>query len=115
MSEPVYDYSVGSETQSINKNVKIKRQDQHLRVCKSLIFFYEKEKEKLPPYLKNMIKNNIINMILCNEYTLLWSLTSTDQSYKELKEFDSFLKNTSPDLYNPDLYVGIENLNSGKN
>lgn len=114
LSEPVYDYSVGSSTQSIDAKVKIKRRDQHLRVCKSLISFYEAEKDKMPKYTADMIKDNIVNMILCNEYTLLMSLPSTNDSYKEIKSFDLYLRENSKDLYNPDLYIGIKGLNSGK-
>lgn len=114
LNDPVYDYSIGSSTQSIDTKVKIKRRDQHLRVCKSLISFYESEKANMPDYICDMIKNNIINMILCNEYTLLMSLPSTKDSYTEIKEFDSYLKANSTDLYNPDLYTGVKGLNSGK-
>lgn len=114
LDEPVYDYSIGSSTQSIDAKVKIKRCDQHLRVCKSLISFYETEKNNVPKYIANMIKNNIVNMILCNEYTLLMSLPSTKESYREIREFDTYLKENSIDLYNPNLYTGVKGLNSGK-
>lgn len=114
LDEPVYDYSIGSSTQSIDAKVKIKRRDQHLHVCKSLVSFYEAEKNNVPNYIADMIKKNIVNMILCNEYTLLMSLPSTRDSYKEIREFDTYLKEKSLDLYNPNLYTGIRGLNSGK-
>lgn len=106
---PVYDYSIGDVNQSINKAVMRKRREQHMKVCKSLIDFYESEKNSISVDLRVMLKNNIINMILCNEYMLLMSLEDDETSSRELQIFDLFLKENSLDLYN-----GVIILNSSK-
>lgn len=38
---PVYQYLLGSQTQSMNMENMIKRRDQHLKVTKRLVSFYK--------------------------------------------------------------------------
>lgn len=99
LSEPVYNYNIGSEDQSVNINNMRKRRDQHLKVTKSLINFYESEKNTFSSEMKSMVENNVIKMILATEYKLLMSLPSGQVSKKELVAFDRYLKERSSDLY----------------
>lgn len=99
LSKPVYDYSIGSSEQSVNIDVMRKRRKQHLKVTKSLILFYEAEKDQMSVNMERLVKNNIVNMILSTEYKLLMSIQSTEQSYIELVDFDNYLRRASPNLY----------------
>lgn len=99
LKRPVYNYNIGSTEQSININIMRKRRKQHLRVAKSMIDFYEKERNNLSPYRNSFFENNIVNMILVNEYKLIMSLSSGEVSKQELVQFDNYLKESSPILY----------------
>lgn len=99
LSEPVYDYCIGSADQSVNIDNMRARRNQHLKVTKSLVHFYEIEKQNMTPDMSVFIENNIINMILSTEYKLLMSIKSTQTSYQELVQFDNYLRSKSPTLY----------------
>lgn len=99
LRQPVYNYMIGSAEQSVNIDNMRARRDQHLKVTKSLIEFYEKERKNIVPYQESFLENNISNMILAGEYKLLMSLKSAKESEIELLHFDKYLKQKSPILY----------------
>lgn len=99
LSDPVYDYYIGSDEQSVNIDNMRKRRDQHLRVAKSLVRFYENEHLNLSGSMNKLIENNIVNMILATEYKLLMAIKNSRTSYEELHHFDEYLRKSSPILY----------------
>lgn len=109
LNEPVYNYNIGSSDQSVNIDNMRARRAQHLRVAKSMVNFYKKERNKIPSYMKSFFKNNIVNMILVNEYKLLMSLKSSKNSKIELIKFDKYLKKNSIELYE-----GVTTFNNSK-
>ena len=109
LNEPVYNCNIGSSDQSVNIDNMRARRAQHLRVAKSMVNFYKKERNKIPSYMKSFFKNNIVNMILVNEYKLLMSLKSSKNSKIELIKFDKYLKKNSIELYE-----GVTTFNNSK-
>ena len=109
LNEPVYNYNIGSSDQSVNIDNMRARRAQHLRVAKSMVNFYKKERNKIPSYMKSFFKNNIVNLILVNEYKLLMSLKSSKNSKIELIKFDKYLKKNSIELYE-----GVTTFNNSK-
>lgn len=57
LSYPVYQYLIGSQTQSMSMENLIKRRDQHLKVTKRLVNFYNKN--------LLMSKFNILPVLIC--------------------------------------------------
>lgn len=99
LDKPVYNYYIGDEGQSINIDNMRARRAQHLRVCRSILDFYENEKDGMSFEMRTFISNNIVDMALNHEYRLLVSLVDGKESLKELREFDGYLRNKSRFLY----------------
>lgn len=88
---PVYDYYIGDREQSINLSVMVKRRDQHFKVCKSMITFYNDRKRDR--YAVDHIKKTLYQMILY-EYNIFLHIENVLQSQKETIEFDKMLQFT---------------------
>lgn len=95
---PIYDYLLGTSTQSMNIKNMQKRRDQHLKVIKRVTNFYETNSSiLLGSEIGNLIKKRILSAILL-QYILY--LKMEDKSIRdECISFDLWLKNTTPDLY----------------
>lgn len=96
---PIYQYLLGSQTQSMNMQNMIKRRDQHLKVLTRLIKFYNENEQKMVPNIKNIIQLRIRYAIF-QQYRIYFSMTDSVAIAKnEIMEFDRWLKNENRDLY----------------
>lgn len=95
---PIYDYLLGTATQSMNLKNLQKRRNQHLKVIERVIDFYEMNSSMLlGSEIGNLIKKRILSAILL-QYIIY--LKMEDKSvFDEYKSFDSWLNKTAPDLY----------------
>lgn len=94
---PVYQYLLGSQTQSMDMANMIKRRNQHLKVTRRLVSFYNKYKDNL--YAK--IRENIalrIKYAIYNQYVIYLNM-EPKESLKEIMEFDTWLKKQNKELY----------------
>lgn len=104
---PVYCYTVGTENQSVNIKNMQKNIDEHTFVSKQLISFYKKEYKNIKsPVMKNLILENIINMILITEYRIIFSLPDCKDSKRRLLDIEFYLKNESMRLYDELIRIG---------
>ena len=93
----VYQYLLGSQTQSMNIQNMIKRREQHLKVIKRLIEFYNNNESKLCINLRNIIRLRI-KYAVYQQYKNYFSM-SEKNALLEVKKFDSWLKKANLDLY----------------
>lgn len=98
---PVYDYLLGTIEQSMNFSNMIKRRDQHLTVCKTILTYYCNCNNNA-----NVVKSLVENCII-SEYRLLFSIPDCMSSKTELIEFENILKNMSKDIYGSVISNGI--------
>lgn len=95
---PIYDYLLGTETQSMNIKNMVKRRAQHFKVTKRLVDFYNTLSDELSDGKLEIIRNRIIGVIIF-QYIILFVLDGKDGK-REIKEFDMWLKQSSEELYN---------------
>ena len=95
----IYRYFIGRKDQSVNTASYVKNKKDHEKVMKDLIEYYENEKENLNAIKRKYIEI-ILNYMLYTNYTIftLWD-TNNKEAYKMIKNFDSFLKNKSSEMY----------------
>lgn len=111
----VYQYLLGSQTQSMNIQNMIKRREQHLKVIKRLIEFYNNNESKLCINLRNIIRLRI-KYTVYQQYKIYFSM-SEKNALLEVKKFDSWLKKANLDLYSgvSGRFMKIINLNRKTN
>ena len=111
----VYQYLLGSQTQSMNIQNMIKRREQHLKVIKRLIEFYNNNESKLCINLRNIIRLRI-KYVVYQQYKIYFSM-SEKNALLEVKKFDSWLKKANLDLYSgvSGRFMKIINLNRKTN
>lgn len=110
LDEPVYCYWIGSTTQSVNIQNRLKRRSQALRVSYSLISFFENNKKNMDNAKEIFYKNQITG-VLSFDYQLLFALLNGKRAKYESQEFDLNIKRTSPELYE---YVDKGNMGGKK-
>lgn len=88
---PVYQYLLGSATQSMNMNNLIIRRDQHLKVVIRLVNFYEDSKHKLNKKILNIIKTRL-KCVAFQQY-LIYLNMNPKEVLPEIICFDKWLKN----------------------
>ena len=93
----VYDYLIGTATQSMNKNSLIDRRNQHLKVTKRIIKFYEDVKMNVPEGTRIIILKRT-KLALLNQYKIYYSMMPSD-SLPEIKAFDKWVKSHSKEVY----------------
>lgn len=95
----VYRYRTGREGQSISIEGYSKHFDDFMLVCRKLTLLLEGNKEN--PVLREVYVNNIHRSIRWLYYIGLSPVYTTEkkETKEKLKEFDKFLKKTSPLLY----------------
>lgn len=103
----IYDYLLGTETQSMNMNNLVSRRKQHLKVCKSVIEFYENNKGIFIGNQGGIIKKRVC-AIVCLQYIILLKIDKLGEK-KELLEFDGFLRDRSKELYKESIEYGASN------
>lgn len=94
---PVYQYLLGSQTQSMNMQNMIKRRDQHMKVTKRLISFYYQNEDLFSGNVKNIIRTRI-KYAIYQQYKIFFSMTGKE-AILEVKDFDSWLKSIDLDFY----------------
>lgn len=95
---PVYDYLLGTATQSMNMMNLIKNRHQHIRVCKRILEFYKECLEaEIDDDIIKMIRERICDAIV-TQY-IIFSHMKTYESKSEVIEFDEYLKSTSTEIY----------------
>ena len=111
----VYQYLLGSQTQSMNMQNMIKRRDQHLKVIKRLIKFYNHYENNFCINIKNIIRLRI-KYAVYQQYKIYFSM-SEKSALTEIKKFDSWLKKENLDLYSgvDGRFMKIINLNRKTN
>lgn len=94
---PIYQYLLGSLTQSMNMENLVKRRDQHLRVIKRLITYFNVNANKLCPSMYEVIALRI-KYAIYQQYKIYLNL-SPAQACSEIKTFDIWLKQQNRVLY----------------
>ena len=100
---PVYDYLLGTATQSMNMANMIKRRDQHLRVTKRLIDYYNQEFCNLSDEKQELIRRRVESVIRM-QLNIYLSMEGSS-SYQEVIEFDRWLDKNNPGLYKTALHT----------
>ena len=98
--EYVYRYAVGNADQSINPNVFTSRYDHHDRVIRRMVAYYADRIDMMGKGQRNYMKSLFVRHLLNSHYllSLVWDPNKT-RGYERAKDFDDFLKETAPDLY----------------
>lgn len=94
---PVYQYLLGTATQSMNMKNLVNRRDQHLHVTKRIISFYHDNKEQMLPNIRAMILHRV-KLAALSQYKIYFNMEPRD-SKQEIVDFDKWLKATDPDVY----------------
>lgn len=94
---PVYQYLLGTATQSMNKNNLIKRREQHLKVTKRIIQYYEEIKTDSESGIQKIVLRRV-RLALLNQYKIYFNMNSYE-SRKEIKKFDEWAKVVSRETY----------------
>ncbi len=95
--EPIYQYRLGRNGQSVDINVMIKRHDQHLRVLNSL-YEYNDMNDMIPTYKKKYLERGIAEAV-DDEYQIFLAKGNVEGNKQELMEFDKKLKKEHPGIY----------------
>lgn len=93
----VYEYLLGTMTQSMNVDNLIKRRDQHLKVTKQIVEFYSDKKKILCDAVRYMILNRV-KLATLNQYKIYFNMNST-AALEEVKEFDKWVKEHDREVY----------------
>lgn len=93
----VYQYLLGTATQSMNKKNLINRRNQHLKVTKRIIEYYEEIKTGVETGIKEMVLKRV-RLALLNQYKIYFNMNSAE-SKGEIKTFDQWTKEISPEVY----------------
>ena len=95
----IYRYYIGRPEQSVNIASFVKNQESHKKVIKHLIEYYNRHREEYSKVKKEYIEMILIYM-LNTHYSIYCNYeTNHRKAYKEIKEFENYLKNESEYLY----------------
>ena len=94
---PIYQYLLGSQTQSMNMQNLIKRRDQHLRVLGHLMNFYIEHESVFTQNIGNIILLRI-KYAVYQQYQIYFNMGNI-VGKKEVKEFDKWLKSEGNVFY----------------
>jgi len=94
---PVYQYLLGTATQSMNRDSLIKRRAQHRKVVKRVISYYEKQKDRVSPGIRKIILRRV-RLAMLNQYKIYLNMDSAE-SKKENMAFDRWVWNHSREVY----------------
>lgn len=106
LNYPIYDYLLGTLTQSMNINNMRNRRNQHLQVVKRLCSFYNDNEKCISYEKKQLIKKRILSAIVM-QYVLYVGI-SPHIAKNELIAFDKYLLDTSKELYEDSVTAGKE-------
>ena len=94
---PIYQYLVGTATQSMNKVNLISRRNQHLRVTKRVIEYYEDNKDSINKGIAEIVLYRV-QLALLNQYKIYFNMTEKIAK-SEIVTFDHWVKERSDDIY----------------
>lgn len=94
---PVYDYLLGSATQSMAMDNMVKRRNQHLKVTKRLIQYYTNNSSRLMGK-KNDLFSERLKYAVYNQYKIYYYMASSEAK-EEMIAFDKWLKTYSHEIY----------------
>lgn len=94
---PVYEYLLGTATQSMAMDILVKRREQHLKVTKRLVEFYVDNANKLKGNKKKLFCERI-KYAVYNQYKIYYYMAS-EQGKRELIDFDKWMKAESMEIY----------------
>ena len=94
---PIYQYLLGSQTQSMNQINLIKRRNQHLKVTKRLGEFYSSHSHNVNMQIKALMAFRI-KYAIYQQYKIYLSMPARE-AIGEIKEFDSWLDKNAGELY----------------
>lgn len=94
----LYQYRVGRTGQSVDVNVMIRRQDQHMRVINSLLNYSDMHADNLPTYKKQYF-NQIIAEVIDDEYRIYLAKGKDKSNIREMVSFDQRIKRKYPKIY----------------
>lgn len=97
-SIPLYQYRVGRAGQSIDVNVMIRRQKQHMRVIESLLAYSDIHADNLPTFKKKYF-NKLIAEVIDDEYRIFLAKGNDKQNVSEMMALDKRLKKNYPAIY----------------
>lgn len=93
---PVYEYLLGSQTQSMAMNNLIKRRNQHLFVTKRIIAFYLQNKSNVNEKVRSIMAERI-KYAVYQQYKIF--LHMGNDGKEEIKLFDAWLKLQDKEIY----------------
>lgn len=95
----IYRYFIGRKEQSMNMDNFVRNQEHHKRMIKWLIEYYTKVSESLTPNKREYIEI-ILTYTLNTHYSIYCEYDKDHKrAYKEVSEFDAYLKKTNRTLY----------------
>ena len=94
--EPIYYYRLARNGQSMSISGARKHYKDHMRMLKNILRF--SRDEVLDPYKKANIDTRVL-LACVWQYHFFFALERTGEEKRELQEFDAFLKNEYPDVY----------------
>ena len=105
-SYPIYDYLVGTSNQSMNKANLEKRRNQQLRVVERLTEFFNRIEKTVSKEKRYLLKKEVLCSI-CAHYIILLGI-NPKKIVSEMKEYDSWVKCQSLELYKDTIEYGKE-------
>ena len=95
----IYQYRIGLEGQSVSDEGFRRHYKDHLRVIDRILEFYTIHKEKNLSKEKATFLFNILKALINTQYGIFFKLDITEQTKRELIDFDTKLKQINPMLY----------------
>lgn len=109
LDKPLYRYFIGRPTQSMSQENLAKNYLHHKKVVTFLIDYYAKFSTSISPVQKRYMRFLATSMIYTFFTIVCIQIKNKKLAYKTFKEFDTYLKNTSPELYmSSNLYSQIK-------
>lgn len=103
----IYRYFIGRPEQSMNLQNFVKNRYNHEKVVKYLLEYYTKNEQSFSSNKKQYIELILFYMLTTHYYIYcVYAKKEKKQIYKEIKEFDSYLKNLNLGLYNKMYGIG---------
>lgn len=94
----LYQYRVGRAGQSIDVNVMVRRQSQHMRIIESLLRYSDLHADSLPTYKKQYF-NRMIAEVIDDEYRIYLAKGADKNNVYEMIALDKRLKKKYPAIY----------------
>lgn len=107
MKLDIYRYFIGRPDQSMNLDNFVKNRANHEKVMKYLIEYYNQNLKEFSKNQRKYVKQILFYMLTTHYYIYcVYSKKDKKIIYKEVKEFDKYLKNINKELYNMMYKIG---------